>query len=113
MFPYEGYDEIITKIPNTQLSDIRVSNLSNLKFSQVKQSLYFEFKHLDDMPDFVNELEKAIKSCNKVISDGSRFFLVTWTGYTPKGLEVVVDCKVKYKPGSGAYYAARQVSVLI
>lgn len=68
---------------------------------------------MDDMPDFVNELDKAIKSCDKVISDGSRFFLVTWMGYTPKGLEVVVNCKVKYKPGSVAYYAARQVSVWI
>ena len=39
-------DEHITRIPNNQLSDIRISNLSRVKFSQVKQTLHFKYEDL-------------------------------------------------------------------
>lgn len=106
---YPADDEIVTKIPNTQLSDIRVSNLSNLKISQVKQSLTFAYEYLHRIPELVKEIKKEIvESCNRVITDGSRSFRVNWTGYTPTGIDVVVNCKVKAQPGSGAYHEARQ-----
>lgn len=106
---YAGDDEIVTKIPNTQLADIRVSNLSSLKISQVKQTLHFAYNYLNDIPELVNDITSEItNSCDKVITDGSRSFRVTWVGYTPAGLEVVVNCKLKVPPKSGAYHAARQ-----
>ena len=104
-----GDDEIVTKIPNTQLADIRVSNLSSLKISQVKQTLHFAYNYLNDIPELVNDIKSEItKSCHKVITDGSRSFRVTWVGYNPAGLEVVVNCKLKVPPKSGAYHTARQ-----
>lgn len=106
---FAGSDEIVTKIPNTQLSDIRVSNLSRVKLSQVKQSLCFKYDYLYDIPELVNEIKKEIPlSCDKVITDGSRPFRVKWVGYRPDGLEVVVDCRLKVPPTSSAYHDARQ-----
>ncbi|KAL3799966.1 hypothetical protein HJC23_007439 [Cyclotella cryptica] len=104
-----GSDEIVTKIPNTQLSDIRVSNLSRVKLSQVKQNLCFKYDYLDDIPELVHEIKKEIPlSCDKVIIDGSRPFRVKWVGYRPDGLEVVVDCRLKVPLTSSAYHDARQ-----
>ena len=80
-----------------------------MKISQVKQTLCFAYEYLHDIQDLVEEIKKEIgESCDEVIMDGSRSFRVTWSGYTPAGLEVIVNCKLKAPPKSGAYHVARQ-----
>jgi hypothetical protein len=77
--------------------------------SQVKQTLCFTYNYLNDIPELVNEIKKEIvETCDKVITDGSRSLRVVWTGYTPMGLEVDVNCKLSVPPKSGAYHKARQ-----
>lgn len=104
-----GFDEVITRIPNTQLSDIRVSNRSRMKFSQVKQRLRFKYEDLDLIPELCNDIRDEIAaSCPKVVTDGSRTFRVAWTDYADDHVEVVVDCRLRNKPTGTLYYEARQ-----
>jgi hypothetical protein len=104
-----GSDEIITKIPNNQLSNIRISNLSRLKRSQVLQSLTFKYDYLGDIPELCKEMKDEIAtSCGEVITDGSATFRVSWAGYDTEGLNVVVDCTLKVPPKTGSYHVARQ-----
>ena len=104
-----GFDEVITRIPNTQLSDIRVSNRSRMKFSQVKQRLRFKYEDLDLIPELCNDIRDEIAaSCPKVVTDGSRTFRVAWTDYSDDHVEVVVDCRLRNKPTGAKYYEARQ-----
>ena len=56
-----GFDEVITKIPNTQLSDIRISNRSRLKFSQVKQKLRFRYEDIDKIPSLVEDIRVIVQ----------------------------------------------------
>lgn len=80
-----------------------------MKVSQVKQSLSFAYNYLHDIPDLVKDIKKEIaETCSSVITDESRPLRVTWVGYTPTSLEVVVNCKLKVPPASGAYHEARQ-----
>ena len=104
-----GFDEVITKIPNTQLSDIRISNRSRMIYSQVKQRLRFEYEAIDLIPELCEEIREEIaRSCPKVITDGSRTFRVKWTDYQSDHVEVVVDCRLRNGPSGEKYYEARQ-----
>jgi len=104
-----GFDEVITKIPNTQLSDIRISNRSRLKFSQVKQKLRFRYEDIDKIPSLVDDIRaEIVSSCPKVVTDGSRTFRVRWVDYADDHIEVLVDCRLRNKPTGEKYYEARQ-----
>ena len=104
-----GFDEVITKIPNTQLSDIRISNRSRMIYSQVKQRLRFEYEAIDIIPELCEEIREEIaRSCPKVVTDGSRTFRVKWTDYQSDHVEVVVDCRLRNGPSGEKYYEARQ-----
>ncbi len=105
-----GCDELITKIPNTQLSNIRISNRSRMKFSQVKQQLHFKHEDMGRIPDLCAEIRKEIAaSCPKVVTDGSRTFHVKWVDFGKDCVEVIVDCRLRTPPIGGEYYEARQV----
>jgi len=104
-----GFDEVITKIPNTQLSDIRISNRSRMMYSQVKQRLRFDYEAIDMIPQLCEEIREEISlSCPKVVTDGSRTFRVKWTDYQSDHVEVVVDCRLRNGPSGEKYYEARQ-----
>ncbi|KAL7545603.1 hypothetical protein ACHAWF_008961 [Thalassiosira exigua] len=104
-----GSDELLTKIPNTQLSNVRVSNRSRMKFSQVKQELRFKYEDLEKIPDLIEAIKDEIAaSCPKVVRDGSRPFRVRWTDYAPDHARVKVDCRLRNSPSGEAYYEARQ-----
>ena len=110
LWPFEkGSDELVTRIPNSQLSNIRISNRSRMKFSQVKQNLRFKYQDLDEIPDLLDEIREEISaSCPKVITDGSHVFRVRWTDFGAKHVEVIVDCRLRYPPGGEKYFEARQ-----
>ena len=105
-----GSDELITKIPNTHLSDIRISNRSRMKFSQVKQQLNFKHEDMGRIPDLCAEIRKEIAaSCPKVVTDGSRTFRVKWVDFGKDSVEVTVDCRLNTPPIGEEYYEARQI----
>jgi len=107
--PSPGSNELITRIPNTQLSDIRISNRSRMKFSQVKQKLRFKYEDLEKVPELVTAIREEIAaSCPKVITDGSKVFRVRWVDYCDDHVEVLVDCRLRSPPTGEKYYEARQ-----
>ncbi len=106
---FVGDDELVTKIPNSQLSDIRISNRSRMNFSQVKQHLYFKYEDIEKVSSLVDEIRNEIATtCPEVITDGSREFLVKWVAFGEKSVEVLVDCRLTSPPIGERYFDARQ-----
>jgi len=104
-----GSNELITKIPNSHLIDVRISNKSRMKFSSVQQTLRFNYSDIDKIPKLVEGIREEItKSCPTVITDGSRTFRVKWTDFGSDHIKVSVDCRLSNSPGGVAYYDARQ-----
>lgn len=63
----QGYDDIVTRIPNAQLTRTRISNLSRVKKSRVKQNLRFKYRDLDSIPQVLEEIKQEIRlSCPEV-----------------------------------------------
>jgi small-conductance mechanosensitive channel len=104
-----GTDEILLTVPNADLASERVSNLSRIHRSQVKQTLRFQYKDADMLPVVVGDIKKEIiTSCPELITDGTRPFRVHWRSYGDDHLEVVVDAHFHIKPEGDAYWDNRQ-----
>jgi len=104
-----GHDEVVTKISNTELEKMRVSNLSLGSTSQVKQMLRFQYSTLKNAGELVEEIKSQIQqTTDKLITDGSRPFRVHWTGFGEEWLEVTVDCRLNIPPLTDEYYDTRQ-----
>jgi len=67
--------EMLTAVPNTELSNQKITNISRNRYSQVKQKLHFQYEDLDKLPALMHEIKKEIcKSCPLVVSDGTKPF---------------------------------------
>jgi len=105
----KGGDELVTSIPNSQLSNIRVTNRSNQRYSQVKQILRFDYSDVDRIPTLVATIKEEIRSsCPEVVTDGSHPFRVVWSNFEADHLEVSVDCRLRCPPIGNKYAEARQ-----
>jgi len=105
----KGGDELVTSIPNSQLSNIRVTNRSNQKYSQVKQTLRFDYSDVDRIAKIVAGIKEEIRvSCPEVITDGSHPFRVVWSNFEVDHLEVSVDCRLRCPPIGDKYVETRQ-----
>ena len=101
--------EMITAVPNKDLANQRLTNLSRLKFAQVTQTLRFDYKDADRIPEIIDEIRKEIRtSCPHVVTDGSRPFRVFWSSYGPSSLEVMVDVRMSVPPIGDKFYVGRQ-----
>jgi small-conductance mechanosensitive channel len=104
-----GTDETLLTVPNADLASERVSNLSRIHRSQVKQTLRFQYKDADMLPVVVDDIKKEIiASCPELITDGTRPFRVHWRSYGDDHLEVVVDARFHIDPEGDAYWDNRQ-----
>lgn len=71
----QGYDDLLMNIPNTQLVNQRVINLTSAKRSEVKQVLRFKYSDLPKIPKLLEDIKDSVKTaCPKVITDGSAIF---------------------------------------
>ena len=78
----KGYDGIVTRIPNSQLTTARVSNLSRVQRSRLVQNLRFKYKDLDKLPAVLEDIKaEIISSCPSVITDGSAGFFAVLEEY--------------------------------
>lgn len=102
-------DNSVVRVPNAELSNQQVVNLSRIRFSQVKQKLRFHYHDVDKLPDILTEIKQEIKaSCPRLISDGTRPFRVFWTNFNEDHLEVEVNTHYMIAPLGDAYWANRQ-----
>jgi small-conductance mechanosensitive channel len=109
-----GYDNIVTMIPNSQLTKQRVCNMSRMTRSRFKQVLRFQYSDINNVPAILNDMLEEIRSmCSpSVITDGSKPFQAVLTKYEPDHIEAEVTCHFSVPPGSTAFVALRQ-SVLL
>lgn len=108
-----GYDNVITKIPNSQLTAQRIQNLSRVKQSRVKQTLRFQYKDLEVLPIVLAEMKEEIrKSCPKLIDDGTKGFSCLLQSYEPDHVSACVSCHFNIPPSSGEYSENRQQVLL-
>ena len=104
-----GSDEIMVSIPNADLAQQHVSNLSRVCFSQVEQTLRFKYSDLDKLPNLLKSIKEEIKiACPAVITDGSRPFRAHWVDYGEDYLEVQVVAHFRIKPIGDEYWENRQ-----
>ena len=108
-----GYDNIATRIPNSQLATERISNVSRIKQSRVYQTLRFQYSDLDKLPIVLNDIKEEIKaSCPKVILDGSKPFQAVLSQYETDHVQAYVNCHFNISPGTDEYVNIRQLALL-
>ena len=67
------------------------------------------YEDIDKIPSLVTEIKDEIAaSCPKVVTDGSRPFLVRMVDFEFECVKVVVDCRLRNKPSGEGYYDARE-----
>jgi small-conductance mechanosensitive channel len=104
-----GSDEVMVSIPNGDLIKQQVSNLSRVRFCQVKQTLRFKYKDADNLPTLLEAIKQEIRlACPALITDGSRPFRVYWTDYEVEYLSVMIDTHFRLKPVGDEYWDNRQ-----
>jgi hypothetical protein len=106
---YSVSDEVLVSIPNTDLLKERVSNLSRVRHSQVKQILRIRYDDVDKIPILIDQIKYEIKKvCPSIIADGSRPFRVHWTAINNDHCEITVDTRHHIKPIGDAYLDNKQ-----
>lgn len=71
-------DNTVTRVPNALLAEQKISNVSRVRQSQVKQTLRFHYEDADKLPQVIDDIKEEIKkSCSRMITDGTRPFRVS------------------------------------
>jgi len=108
-----GWDNVPVRIPNSQLTSQRVSNLSLIKRSRVFQSLRFKYSDLDKLPRVLDDIKDQIRqSCPELIVDGSKPFQAILTAYEADHISAVVNCHFEIPLASGKFAENRQQVLL-
>lgn len=88
-----GYDHVPIRIPNAQLSRMRVSNLDRIPICRVRQVLRFRYADLDRIHVVLKAIRDQIQSsCPKLITDGSYPFRAVLSSYESDHIQATVDC---------------------
>lgn len=104
-----GPDGVMVAVPNKDLADKPIRNLSRVQISSVKQELRFKYSDADKIPKLMEDIKNEIKvACPEVIVDGSRPFRAYWTGYGTLGLEVHVEAHFRIKLLGVPFWENRQ-----
>jgi small-conductance mechanosensitive channel len=86
-----SYDNIITRIPNSQLTKSRISNLSRCPRSRLRQFIRIKHSDIDKLPGLLTDIkEEIISSCPKVISDGSKSFHTVISSFEADHIQVMI-----------------------
>lgn len=96
-------------VPNTQLTNQQISNLSRVRLSQVKQTLVFNYKDEENIPKIIDNIRTEVeKACPRLIKDGSRPYRVHITEFTSSGIKVEFDSHHNISPIGDPYWENRQ-----
>lgn len=104
-----GDDNVVMTIPNSKLFNQKISNLSEVDRSQVKQTLRFRYSDIKRISATLESMKEEITmACPELITDGTRPFRADLFNYNDDHIEVKVNCHFELKPGSSEYLDARQ-----
>lgn len=108
-----GFDNVAIRIPNSQLVNQRVSNISRTKRSQVKQVLRFHYSDSKNIPKVLSDIKEEIRSsCPKLITDGSKPFHALLSSYQPDHVQAELNCHFNIQPGSREFATNREQVLL-
>lgn len=101
-----GETEIPVRIPNKEINNQRLSNISRVPACQIKQTLRLQYSDASKIPAFLDALKEEIRrTCPELISDGSRPFRAQLRNFEADHLAVVIDFHfANVRPGGDAYY---------
>lgn len=104
-------DELIVRIPNTQIAGTRIANVSRTNRSCVKQTLALRYQDLPKLSKLCRDIKTEIKEAvgeESLVLDGTRPFRVIWRDYKDTYLEVFVLAYLRLRPSSNQYYDAQE-----
>jgi small-conductance mechanosensitive channel len=106
----QGFDNVITRIPNSMLTKSRFSNLSRTPRSRLRQYLRFKHSDVDKLPALLEDIKEEMKiSCPKLISDGSKSFHAVLTSFEPDHIQGMVLAHFEIQPSTGEFTRNRSV----
>ena len=111
-----GSDHVPIRVPNSQIVGKRVSMLSKVTKSQVKQILRFKYSDMDKLPKLIKDIEQEIIAA---CSDGddnnddtnskmNKPPQVVLAQYEADHIQVAVSCSFDIKPGSSEFAEMRE-----
>lgn len=105
-----GADEITIKIPNNELANQRISNISRMDKCQVRADLRISYADHAKIPKFCTDVKIELeKECVDLIVDGSRPFRANWRAFASDHLLVVVDTHHYRKPTGDAFFENQEL----
>lgn len=108
----KGYDNIVTRIPNSQLTSARISNLSRVKQSRLKQMLRYKYSDIDKLPALFADIKVEVKqSCPKLVTQGKSFHAVI-KSYEPDHISCFAQAHFDIQPATSESINNRQEFLL-
>lgn len=105
----QGYDNIVTRIPNSQLTKLKISNLSRVKRSRLRQNIRFKHADIDKLPACLADIKDEIKlACPKLVSDGTKSFHVVLTSFEADHIQGMVLAHFDIQPVTAEFIRNRQ-----
>ena len=103
-----SYDNIITRVPNSQITKSRISNLSRCPRSRLRQNIRIKYSDIDKLPALLIDIrEEIIISCPKVISDGSKSFHTVISSFEADHIQVMILAHFEIPPVTAEYIRNR------
>ena len=107
------YDNIITRIPNSQLTKARISNLSRCPRSRLRQYIRLKYSDLPIIPKVLDDIkQEIIIACPKVISDGSKSFHTVISSFEADHIQIMVLAHFDIQPVTAEYIRNRHEVLL-
>ena len=108
-----SYDNIITRVPNSQITKSRISNLSRCPRSRLRQYIRIKYNDMEKLPALLLDIrEEIIVSCPKVISDGSKSFHTVISSFEADHIQVMVLAHFEIPPVTAEYIRNRHEVLL-
>ncbi len=102
-------EEMVMAIPNKDLSQSNLINISRMKFSRVRQDLHFLYEDCQKLPEVLADIKHEIRSsCPFAVIDGSKPLRAYFKNFGDSYLEVEVDVRLKCRPSGEEYKKGRQ-----
>lgn len=102
-------DETIMRIPNSQISNQRITNLSRARLSQVTQTLRVKYTDAEKIPNLLTDIKSQVQQdCPKLITDGSRPCRVHFKEFRDDHIEIGVDFRFRVPVVGDGYHQNKE-----